>query len=99
VRILKNARGKLIADGALADGIAPSYFIEGLLYNVPNDKFGGSLGDAFVDCINWIRATDRSSFVCANEQYYLLKGDANVTWTGEKCVQFLNAVAGLWKHW
>jgi hypothetical protein len=30
-RILKNMRGKLVEDGTIADGSAPSYFLEGLL--------------------------------------------------------------------
>src|SRR5436305_1484796 len=34
VRIFKNMRGKLEADALIEKGIAPSYFIEGLLYNV-----------------------------------------------------------------
>jgi hypothetical protein len=39
VRIFKNMRNNLVADGKIGQKIAPSYFIEGLLYNVPNDKF------------------------------------------------------------
>src|SRR3989339_1948869 len=35
VRVLKNLRSKLVADGALKAGVAPSYYLEGLLYNVP----------------------------------------------------------------
>ena len=54
VRILKNMRTRLIDDGVLAAGSAPSYFIEGLLHNVPNDKFGTSYGDTFVAAMNWI---------------------------------------------
>jgi hypothetical protein len=34
VRIFKNARQRLIADGVIQPGVAPSYYIEGLLYNV-----------------------------------------------------------------
>lgn len=25
----------------IVDGLAPSYFLEGLLYNVPDENFGG----------------------------------------------------------
>ena len=45
MRILRNIRSELVDDGVLAAGNAPSYYIEGLLYNVPNDKFGKSYGD------------------------------------------------------
>jgi hypothetical protein len=54
VRVLKNMRSKLVENGAIANGSAPSYFLEGLLYNVPNDKFGKGYGDTFVATMNWI---------------------------------------------
>lgn len=41
VRILKNLRGKLVDDGLLGEGIASSYFLEGLPYNVLNENFFG----------------------------------------------------------
>jgi hypothetical protein len=99
VRILKNLRGKLVDEGIISSGVAPSYYTEGLLYNVPNGKFGGSYEDSLVNCINWIWDADRSKFVCANEQYYLLGNDPHVTWSSAKCDEFLNAAADLWKHW
>ena len=69
VRVLKNLRGTLVEDKMIEAGVAPSYYIEGLLYNVPNEKFGKSYNDSFVNCISWILEADRSTFVCANEQY------------------------------
>ena len=92
-------RSRLVDDGKIASDTAPSYYIEGLLYNVPNDKFGGSFGDSFVNCINWIQSADRSQFVCANEQYYLLRENSAVTWRTAKCDAFLAAVTQLWNNW
>lgn len=99
VRILKNLRGKLVATGAIAADVAPSYYLEGLLYNVPDAQFGGSYGQSFVNCIKWIQAADRSKFVCANEQYYLLREDSPVTWREAQCDQFLAAAVALWNGW
>lgn len=99
VRILKNLRGRLEDDGVIASGVAPSYYIEGLLYNVPNEKFGGSYRDSFLNCINWIWDADRSDFVCANGQYYLLRNDPHVTWSSAKCDEFLKAAVDLWEQW
>jgi hypothetical protein len=99
VRILKNARNKMIDDGMIASDVAPSYYLEGLLYNVPNDQFGKSYTDCFINCINWLWKADRSTFVCANEQYYLLREDSPVTWRASKCDEFLNAIVKLWKEW
>lgn len=98
-RILKNLRSRLIVEGMLEVGVAPSYYIEGLLYNVPNDKFGKNYQDTFVKVINWILEADRTKFVCANEQYYLLHDNSPVTWRAEKCETFLMAAIDLWNQW
>ncbi len=99
VRVLKNLRGKLVDEKLIAAGVAPSYYLEGLLYNVPDYKFGSSYQDSIVNCMNWILETDRSQFVCANEQYYLLRDDCPVTWQASKCDEFLAAVKRLWNEW
>ena len=96
VRILKNMRNSLVANAALSDGVAPSYYIEGLLYNVPPEMFGKSYGDSFVNCFNWIWNADRAQFLCANREYSLLNGPANVTWTAANCDAFLNALRTSW---
>lgn len=99
VRIFKNARSKLIEDGIIAKGSAPSYYIEGLLYNVPNDKFVGNYQDIFLNILNWLYGTyNRVDFVCANEQYYLLRDDCETCWACEDGRQFINAVIGLWNN-
>lgn len=98
-RVLKNLRGKLVDEKVIASGVAPSYYLEGLLYNVPDDKFTTSYGDSFVNCINWIQEADRSKFVCANKQYYLLWEDSPVTWRASKCDEFLAAAVELWNQW
>lgn len=99
VRIFKNARQKLIEQGVLDVGTAPSYYLEGLLYNVPNDKFGTAYSDSMVNVINWLYEADRASFVCANEQYRLLDGNTDVTWNTANCNAYLNGIIGLWKGW
>ncbi len=98
-RVLKNLRGKLVDESMIASGVAPSYYLEGLLYNVPNDKFTNSYKDCFVNCINWIQKADRSKFVCASEQYYLLWEDLPVTWRASNCDEFLSATLKLWNDW
>jgi len=98
VRILKNMRSRLVDDGLLGGGVAPSYFIEGLLYNVPNQHFSGTYESMFVNSVNWLVKADRTKFVCANEQYYLLRDDP-VCWPTANCQQFLDALVKLWKDW
>jgi hypothetical protein len=99
IRILKNLRNKLIERDMIAGGLAPSYYLEGLLYNVPDKHFCTSYGDCFVQAINWLRAADKDELVCANYQYYLLRGDPLVTWRREHCDAFLGAAVKLWNEW
>lgn len=100
VRILKNLRSKLVADGMLGTGIAPSYYLEGLLYNVPSDKFGMSYSDSFINAMNWIQSeADKDKLVCANEQYYLLWDDSHTSWEKANANAFLNAAIKAWNDW
>ncbi len=99
VRILKNMRNRMIDDGELKDGIAPSYFLEGMLYNVPSASFGNSYQDTIVNSINWLLKADRDTFVCANRQHRLLHSTSRVTWRTEHFETYLNAVVRYWKSW
>jgi hypothetical protein len=62
----------MVDEGMIAADTAPSYYIEGMLWNVPDGKFGGSYVDSVCNCLNWILQTDRTKLKCANEQYWLL---------------------------
>lgn len=99
VRTYKNLRNKMIADGLIADSVAPSYFIEGLLYNVPIDRFGGSYSANFNDTLNWLVQADRSQFTCANGLFYLCHPTSPVTWRAENCTAFLNACVNKRDNW
>lgn len=100
VRMFKNMRTKLVGDGVIADGIAPSYYIEGLLYNVPNDNFVSGESERVYNILKWLGETqDRSKFVCANEQYYLLFDNSPVCWPKVNGATFVDAVIKLWNNW
>jgi hypothetical protein len=95
-RVYKNLRNRMVEKRIIEDGLAPSYFIEGLLYNAPAHRFGGSNTANFKDTLTWLVEADRSKFVCANELFYLLHDYSPVTWRADKCTQFLNAAVGFW---
>lgn len=92
VRIIKNMRNDLIERRIIRDGIAPSYFIEGLLYNVPDVNFRHPRYTGIIEsCLYWITRSDWSAFRCANEQSPLL-GQSLVTWPEEDCGAFVKAL-------
>ena len=99
VRIFKNARQKLVEDGIAEAGVAPSYYIEGLLHNVPDDRYGTSYAASVENVLRWLVDTDRSQFKCAHGQYLLLDGHTDVSWNTTNCDAFLNGVIGLWNDW
>jgi hypothetical protein len=99
VRILKNMRRFLEESDILQKGVAPSYFLEGMLYNVPLEAYAPTLQQSLYNCLNWLGSCDKDQLVCANRQYWLLRGDASVTWNADKMQQYLVAVAGLWDNW
>lgn len=97
VRIIKNMRNSMIGKGYLKDGIAPSYFLEGMLWNVPNINFGGSYEDTIVKSINWVINCDRTKLACANDLYWLCRPNSSVCWTTENLQTFLDAAVKFWK--
>jgi len=99
VRIFKNIRNRCIKDNLLESGVAPSYFLEGLLYNVPNDKFGTSYNETFVQCFNWAFQADREKLLCANELHWLVREGRHTSWPSPNMTKFLNAARTLWNGW
>jgi hypothetical protein len=100
VRVFKNMRSKLIENGLIAKGSAPSYYIEGLLYNVPNSQFAGDYQDITLNILKWLYDTpDRKDFLCANEQYYLLRDGFHTCWATADGATFINAAINLWNNW
>ena len=57
VRIAKNARNALIADDetTVKPATAPSYFLESLLWSVPDHCYHADLRDAYRQVIGWLR--------------------------------------------
>ncbi len=96
VRIFKNMRNTMIEKKLLADGIAPSYFIEGMLYNVPDQKFGGTYQQTWINCFNHIVTTDREKLVCANHMHWLVRDASPTSWP---VANFNTFAAALKKYW
>lgn len=99
VRIYKNMRNHLVDSNVLKDGIAPSYFIEGMLWNVPDDRFGKTYAETFVATYNYVVNADRSTFKCANSIHPLLHDCSHVSWVPANCQAYLDALRNLWNNW
>lgn len=99
-RVFKNMRSRMVGDGLINAGLAPSYYIEGLLYNMPDEKLTSSYQDCVVNTLNWYRQEAlKADLVCANEQYYLLRDGHHTCWTQANCDAFVEAAIKLWNEW
>ena len=77
--------------------IAPSYFLECLLYNVPNANFGPTFRDTYYKVVNCLNGYDITNLSCQDEQLQLF-GDEPEQWSVRKANQFIAALAQLWNN-
>lgn len=80
IRTLKNMRNAMIDAGKLEDGLAPSYFLEGLLSNIPNQNFVSSRQQTFENYMSWLQSCNSDELTCANGIHYLLRNGHSVCW-------------------
>lgn len=99
VRIYKNIRNRMVEDNLLQEGIAPSYYIEGMLWNVPNDLYGNSYQSSFVNSLNWILHADKSKLACANDLFWLVRDNSQVCWSNQNFDSFVTKLRDYWNDW
>ena len=97
VRVFKNMRNAMIEKSLLAEGVAPSYFLEGMLYNVPNEKFTGAYRDIWVECFNWIVRADRTKLTCASGLHWLVRDGMPTSWPVANFGTFAAAAKKFWE--
>lgn len=97
VRMFKNARTYLVDRGRLGANVAPSYFLECLLYNVPDNRFTGGDQQAFLSVLAWLADSDLSDLRCQNERLWLF-GRSPQQWTKAQARQTVNAITKLWNE-
>lgn len=99
VRMFKNMRTRTVEEGLLGEGVAPSYFLEGTLHNVPPENFGRSLRETVERSCEWLADTNEAQFLCANGQHMLLRDGSPTSWAPERFRAFLKATGELWNQW
>lgn len=97
VRVFKNMRNKMISDRYLAKGLAPSYFIEGLLSNAPNICFSQRFQETYDHSMAYLRVAIRDRLECANGIHYLVRDYSDVAWSNADFTTYMNAVDAYWK--
>jgi hypothetical protein len=98
VRVFKNARAYLLDRGELAAGVAPSYFLQCLLFNVPDEHFGGSYQDSYAAVLDWLNRQALSGFVCQNGEVPLF-GASRQQWSVFNAQVTVRKLIDLWEDW
>jgi hypothetical protein len=102
VRIFKNARRYLVDQGELDKKVAPSYFLECLLYNVPDKHFKRAYDRSFPLILNWLSdmfaSGKASNFICQNRQHDLF-GNTPEQWSEENATKTITQLCDLWEQW
>jgi len=98
VRMFKNARRYLVERGRLGQVVAPSYFVECLLYNVPDALFVADRQVAMRGILQWLNNANKLLFWCQNGQV-LLFGLTATQWTMPNADALIAAMTTMWNDW
>lgn len=98
VRIFRNIRDILVSNQVIDEKFAPSYFIECLLYNVPNKLFEGKFQSSMLKILNYLANCNLSKFVCAHNQFKMF-GNNSDAWTTYKARSFINLIIQIWEEY
>ena len=97
IRMFKAARNRLVDEKVLNKDDAPSYFIECLLYNVPEGLFKPELAPTYTGIIKWLKSARFTDFQSQNGQVKLF-GPGREQWTQKKARAFVKALQELWEN-
>ena len=96
--MFKSAGNHLETTGQISSKLAPSYFLECLLYNAPDSAYQSGFQDTFCSIVNWMNQTNLESLVCQNRQQYLFGGNQE-QWSVRDAKTLAAQLAGLWNNW
>ena len=97
VRVLKNMRQSMVKRDFLADRVAPSYFLEGMLWNVPSKYFTNSFQETFENYLGHLQSCDLTKLTCANNLHYLIRDGYQVCWNTSDFKTFISSVRHYWE--
>ncbi|HET7207369.1 MAG TPA: nucleotidyltransferase [Terriglobales bacterium] len=98
VRIFKNLRNHLTDHGLLGDSVAPSYYIECALHNVPDGLFVGQFSTAVPAILNYLLYTPYAGFLAQNGVTTLI-GNGPTQWSANDFSTFVVAAQSGWDNW
>lgn len=98
VMMFKNARNHLESERRIGADLAPSYFVECLVYNAPDYTFQPGFQNTYCAVVNWMRGAWLDDMLCQNGQQRLF-GQSPEQWDIEDAREFIGQLAALWNDW
>ena len=98
VRMFKNARNHLESTGRISANLAPSYFVECLVYNAPDSAFQQGFQETYCSIVNWMTQSSLDKLVCQNGQQWLF-GSSPEQWSVVDAETFAIQLVSLWNDW
>jgi hypothetical protein len=100
VRMFKNARRVAVDRGLMGEGLAPSYFMQGLLWNVPDDLYDTDPSSTYCDVVNWLERNRVwfHTFRCQNGIDPLFGMDPE-QWNVSDACAVVSSLVRLWNEW
>jgi len=103
VRVLKNMKASMVDKGYITKELAPSYFLECLIYNSQNSNFRYSThGEIAVSIINQfssdLKSGTMANYLVQNEQRKLF-GSEDQQWNIEDATTFVNQLINFWNEY
>ena len=98
VRMFKNARNYLERKGRIDEGLAPSYFVECLIYNSSDWRFDYSLQSTYESIVDWMLSSRLDDLKCQNGQQRLF-GSSPEQWSVTSARKLAEELQYLWNNW
>jgi hypothetical protein len=98
VRIFKRARNYMAEYRALEKESVPSYFIENLLYNVPDGCYVYDKQERLYEIISYLNEADYREWSCQNGLVPLF-GSGETTWSLQQADAYVDNLVDLWNDW
>ena len=98
IRMFKNGRTRLVDAREIPASFAPSYFLECLLYNVPDASFGESYQKTLYNILTYLNTAKLDDFYCQSRVQRLF-GNSPWQLSPDSARQFISKLVGLWNNW
>jgi hypothetical protein len=95
VRMFKNARAYMDSRGRMDSRRAPSYFLECVVFNVPDGQFSDSLQTTYLNVVSVLVNTNLRAFLCPDGQRPLF-GPGPEQWSEMSALGFAGKLLDLW---